>query len=130
MHELLIQGDAIYQMMQVTGEEGISIEDFVTWQKATLVDMVFLQQDAFDDVDASMPLDRQLESFQLVKKLIQQAYRFEHKDAARQMFTQITGLYKNLNYSPRTSPEYERYAREIEALAQEFSTSSKMVEKG
>ena len=130
MHELLIQGDAIYQMMQVTGEEGISIEDFVTWQKATLVDMVFLQQDAFDHVDASMPLDRQLESFQLVKKLIQQAYRFEHKDAARQMFTQITGLYKNLNYSPRTSPEYERYSREIEALAQEFSTSSKMVEEG
>ena len=130
MHELLVQGDAIYQMMQVTGEEGISIEDFVTWQKATLVDMVFLQQDAFDHVDASMPLDRQLESFQLVKKLIQQAYRFEHKDAARQMFTQITGLYKNLNYSPRTSPEYERYAREIEALAQGFSTSSKMVEEG
>jgi V/A-type H+-transporting ATPase subunit A len=121
MHELLIQGDAIYQMMQVTGEEGISIEDFVTWQKATLVDLVFLQQDAFDDVDASMPLDRQLESFQLVKKLIQQAYRFEDKDAARQMFTQITGLYKNLNYSPRTSPEYERYAREIEDLAREFS---------
>ncbi len=121
MHELLIQGDAIYQMMQVTGEEGISIEDFVTWQKATLVDMVFLQQDAFDQVDASMPLDRQLESFKMVKKLIQQAYRFEHKDMARQMFTQITGLYKNLNYSPKTSPEYERYAREIEALAQEFS---------
>lgn len=123
MHELFVQGDAIYQMMQVTGEEGISIEDFVTWQKATLVDMVFLQQDAFDDVDASMPLDRQLESFQLVKKLTQQAYGFEDKDSARQMFTQITGLYKNLNYSPRTSPEYERYAREIEALALKFSVN-------
>ena len=123
MHELLVQGDAIYQMMQVTGEEGISIEDFVTWQKATLVDIVFLQQDAFDDVDASMPLDRQLESFQLVKKLIQQAYQFEDKDAARQMFTQITGLYKNLNYSPRTSPDYDRYVREIEALALKFTVN-------
>ena len=123
MHELFAQGDAIYQMMQVTGEEGISIEDFITWQKATLVDMVFLQQDAFDLVDASMPLDRQLESFQLVKKLTQQVYRFEDKDSARQMFTQITGLYKNLNYSPRSSPEYERYTREIEALALKFSVN-------
>ena len=123
MHELFVQGDAIYQMMQVTGEEGISIEDFITWQKATLVDMVFLQQDAFDLVDASMPLDRQLESFQLVKKLTQQMYRFEDKDSARQLFTQITGLYKNLNYSPRSSPEYERYTREIEALALKFSVN-------
>lgn len=125
MHELLVQGDAIYQMMQVTGEEGISLEDFIKWQKATLVDMVFLQQDAFDEVDASMPLDRQVESFQLVKNLTQQAYRFEDKDAARQTFTQITGLYKNLNYSPRTSPEYERYRLEIEELAQKFSITAK-----
>jgi V/A-type H+/Na+-transporting ATPase subunit A len=123
VHELLVKGDNIYQMMQVTGEEGISLEDFIQWQKATLVDMVFLQQDAFDEVDASMPLDRQLESFQLVKKLIQQAYRFENKDVARQTFTTITGLYKNLNYSPRTSPEYERYHREIEALSQKFSVN-------
>ena len=85
--------------------------------------MVFLQQDAFDLVDASMPLDRQLESFQLVKKLTQQMYRFEDKDSARQMFTQITGLYKNLNYSPRSSPEYQRYTREIEALALKFSVN-------
>lgn len=123
MHELLVKGDAIYQMMQVTGEEGISLEDFIKWQKATLVDMVFLQQDAFDGVDASMPLDRQLESFKMVKKLIQQAYRFEDKDTARQTFTTITGLYKNLNYSPRASPEYERYHREIEELAQKFSVN-------
>ena len=121
MHELLVKGDTIYQMMQVTGEEGISLEDFIEWQKAALVDMVFLQQDAFDEVDASMPLDRQLESFKMVQKLVQQTYRFEDKDMVRQTFTTITGLYKNLNYSPRTSPEYERYAREIEALAQKFS---------
>ena len=77
MHELLVQGDGIYQMMQVTGEEGISLEDFIRWQKATLVDMVFLQQDAFDQVDAAMPLDRQLDSFRLVKKLIDQPYAFD-----------------------------------------------------
>ena len=120
MQGLLVQGDSIYQMMQVTGEEGISLEDFITWQKATLVDMVFLQQDAFDEVDAAMSLDRQLQSFKLVKKLTDQSYGFEDKESARQMFTKITGLFKNLNYSPETSPEYERYSREIEDLARKF----------
>jgi len=123
MHELLVQGDDIYQMMQVTGEEGISIEDFILWQKATLLDMVFLQQDAYDEVDVSMPLNRQLESFKLVKKLTEQRYGFDDKESAREMFTKITGLYKNLNYSPTGSPEYERYFREIEGLAQKFSVS-------
>ncbi|MCF8129647.1 MAG: V-type ATP synthase subunit A [Deltaproteobacteria bacterium] len=123
MQDLLVQGDDIYQMMQVTGEEGISIEDFILWQKATLLDMVFLQQDAYDEVDVSMPLDRQLESFKLIKKLTEQRYVFDDKESARQMFTKITGLYKNLNYSPTESPEYERYFQEIEGLAQKFSVS-------
>ena len=124
MHGLLVEGDGIYQMMQVTGEEGISLEDFIKWQKATLVDMVFLQQDAFDPVDAAMPLDRQLQSFKLVKELTEQSYGFEDKESARRMFTKITGLFKNLNYSPEASPEYERYTREITNLAQDFSSEA------
>lgn len=47
MQEMLIKGDSIYQMMQVTGEEGITIEDYTDWQKALIIDMVYLQQDAF-----------------------------------------------------------------------------------
>jgi V/A-type H+-transporting ATPase subunit A len=121
MQDLLVQGDDIYQMMQVTGEEGITLEDFIKWQKATLLDMVFLQQDAYDEVDVSMPLERQLESFKLVKRLTDQRYNFDDKESARQMFTKITGLYRNLNYSPTGSPEYERYFREIEGLAQKYA---------
>ena len=121
MQELLHQGDSIYQMMQVTGEEGVSIEDYVIWQKATLLDMVFLQQDAFDEVDESMPLTRQYESFQLIKDLIQRDYQFKDKEEARNMFTQLAGLYKNLNYSPAESQEYQGYQKEIKDLAAEYS---------
>jgi V/A-type H+-transporting ATPase subunit A len=117
---LLDQGETVYQMMQVTGEEGISMEDYLVWQKATLLDMVYLQQDAFDAVDASMSRERQKESFSLLKKLIQQNYRFKDKTEAHDFFTRITGLYKNLNYSPEASPTYKRYSEEIEALAAEY----------
>ena len=121
MRELLVRGDSIYQMMQVTGEEGITIEDFVIWQKSMLLDMVFLQQDAFDDVDASMSLERQQKSFHLLKGLIEKDYRFKDKDEARDFFTRITGAYKNLNYSPENSQDYERYRQEIEGLVTEYS---------
>jgi V/A-type H+-transporting ATPase subunit A len=117
MVDLLHKGNAVYQMMQVTGEEGISMEDYLLWQKATLLDMVYLQQDAFDDVDVSMSRTRQQESFKLLKTLIDQNYQFKDKDEAHGFFTRMTGLYKNLNYSPQESPEYKRYINEIQTLA-------------
>ena len=117
LRELLFEGDSINRMMQVTGEEGISIEDYVKWQKSVLLDMVYLQQDAFDKVDASMSRERQVESFRFLKDLIDNNYDFADRDQARNFFTQITSLYKNWNYSAPDSPEYERYRSEITQLA-------------
>lgn len=120
MHGKLHRGDAIYQMMQVTGEEGITIEDYVEWQKATLIDMVFLQQDAFDEVDISVPRDRQEESFGLLKDLITREYTFKDKNECREFFTKITGDYKNFNYSPTDSPAYKNYLKGMREEADKY----------
>jgi V/A-type H+-transporting ATPase subunit A len=122
MHELLFEGDSIYRMMQVTGEEGISLEDYVKWQKSVLLDMVFLQQDAFDQVDASMPRQRQAESFRFLKSLIDNNYDFTERESARDFFTRLTSLYKNWNYCAPDTGGYERYRREISELAEQHKT--------
>ncbi len=118
MHDLLHAGDAIYQMMQVTGEEGISLDDYVRWQKSMLLDMVYLQQDAFDEVDVSMSRERQVESFRTLVGLIDIEYAFADKDDTREFFTKLTGLYKNWNYSPPESAAYERFRKELAELAE------------
>ncbi|MEM6429098.1 MAG: V-type ATP synthase subunit A [Deinococcota bacterium] len=122
VREMLERGETIYQMMQVTGEEGITLDDYVDWQKASLLDRVYLQQDAFDDVDVSTPLTRQQESFNDLLELMQRTYTFADKDSARTYFTEITSLYQNLNYSSPESPEYDRYKGEITALAARYSS--------
>jgi V/A-type H+-transporting ATPase subunit A len=119
MQEMLIKGDSIYQMMQVTGEEGITNEDYTDWQKAVVIDMVYLQQDAYDAVDISMPRERQIESFNLLKNVVNKPYNFKSKDQSREFFTQVTNLYKNLNYSPYGSPEYTDYKQKIINLLDE-----------
>ncbi|MEO0459888.1 MAG: V-type ATP synthase subunit A [Myxococcota bacterium] len=121
---LLERGDSIEQMLEVTGEEGVSIDDFTTHQKALFVDMVFLQQDAFDDVDASMPQDRQVESLRFVADLASRSYRFETTDEAREVFGRLTNLYKNLNYARRDSTQYTELDASIRALADRYSTAS------
>jgi V/A-type H+-transporting ATPase subunit A len=103
-------------MMQVTGEEGVTLEDYVTYQKALLLDMVYLQQDAYDPVDVSVPLERQKAVFTLVRGLIQRDYPFQGKDEARSFFTQLTGLLKNLNYTPQDTQEYTAYQAQIDDL--------------
>jgi V/A-type H+-transporting ATPase subunit A len=118
--QLLRQGDSIYQMMQVTGEEGVTLEDFVTYQKSLFVDMVYLQQDAFDAVDVSMSVERQQESFALVQTLINRDYRFPDKNQARDYFTRLTGLYKNLNYARRDSEQYTKLLAQIEQLERQY----------
>ena len=131
LHELLFEGDSIYRMMQVTGEEGISLEDYVKWQKSVLLDMVFLQQDAFDEVDASMSRQRQAESFRFLKGLIDNTYNFSDRESARDFFTQLTSLYKNWNYSAPGTVAYERYHREINTLAEKHKafTESRSAER-
>lgn len=119
MIALLQKGDEIYQMMKVTGEEGITLDDFITWQKSVLLDMVYLQQDAFDEVDAAMSREKQQESFSLLKRIIQKEYNFKDKEEARTYFINLTGYYKNLNYTQESSPEYKELKEKILLMIEE-----------
>ncbi|MGI9276360.1 MAG: V-type ATP synthase subunit A [Endozoicomonas sp.] len=125
MQQLLVRGDSINQMMQVTGEEGVTLEDYVTFQKSFLLDMVYLQQDAFDDVDSNCPLTRQKACFELVVSLIRQSYNFADKEVAREYFVKLTGLFKNLNYAHDGSPEYNSYLQKIEELRSQFASAAR-----
>ena len=122
--KLLRKGDEISQMIQVTGEEGVSTEDFVIHQQALFLDMVYLQQDAFDPVDLAVPLKRQQESLNTIVNLVNTDYHFTDNDAARDYFTKLTGLFKNLNYSPGNSNEYKEYSEKIEALRKSVMQSN------
>jgi V/A-type H+-transporting ATPase subunit A len=117
LQELLVRGDAVQQMMQVTGEEGVTTEDYVVYQKAQFLDMVYLQQDAYDKVDASVSLERQRLAFTKVHALVSRDYALDDKAAAREYFTRLTGLFKNFNYAAPDSPEYQRLLQEIDALS-------------
>jgi len=110
------KGDEVLKMMQVTGEEGVTLEDYIVFQKSVLLDMVYLQQDAFDDVDASVPLDRQKHLFLHLVQIIRSDFNFSNKDDVRGFFTKLIGLFKNLNYSKETSTEYQNIQKEIENL--------------
>ena len=116
MQELLKHGDSIYQMIQVAGEEGITLKDFVIYQEAQFLDMVYLQQDAYDEVDVAVPIKRQRENFRLILELVSADYKFASQNQARDYFTRLTGLFKNLNYARSESAEYKELLAKIDQL--------------
>jgi len=116
MTKLLHDGDSVQQMMQVTGEEGISIDDFLVYHKAAFLDMVYLQQDAFDPVDVSAPVERQQELFRMILAIADQDFSFDDKKQIREFFTRLTGLFKNLNYAEWKSDRYQSLQKEIQEL--------------
>jgi V/A-type H+-transporting ATPase subunit A len=118
MLALLKQGDDIYQMIQVAGEEGITLDDFVVYQEAQFLDMVYLQQDAFDAVDVAVPIRRQRDNFRKIIELVSADYQFSGRDDVREYFTRLTGLFRNLNYARPESAEYADLSAKIDRLYQ------------
>jgi V/A-type H+-transporting ATPase subunit A len=116
MLELLERGNEIQQMIQVTGEEGITLDDFVTHQAALFLDMVYLQQDAFDPVDQAVSPERQRAQFDRVYAACTRRYAFADRAEARAHFTRLTELFRNLNYAGQGSQEEARLLEEIAAL--------------
>ena len=123
MHSLIVTGESINQMMQVTGEEGVTLGDYVTFQKALFLDMVYLQQDAFDKIDAACPMERQRFCFNLIVDMARREFTFADKTEARNFFVKLTGLFKNLNYAHYDSNEYKDYIAKIKELRDQFSTA-------
>jgi len=100
-------------MMEVAGEEGISLEDYVLLQKALLVDRVFLQQDAYDPVDVSTPVERQHALLALLWSAFERKFDFTEREQAREFFARLGVSFRALNSSVWDSPDYRQQHDQI-----------------
>ncbi len=121
---LLAKGEQVSQMMQVTGEEGVTVEDYITQQKALFVDMIYLQQDAFDDIDACVPIKRQVLTFGLMYDVVSGDLDLTAKPDIRSYFTKLTGLFKNWHYAADGTPEYTKLLGDIRAAMGDMSKAA------
>ncbi|MDQ7798829.1 MAG: V-type ATP synthase subunit A [Candidatus Edwardsbacteria bacterium] len=115
-HQLMADGNAVRQMMLVVGEEGISLDDLVTYQKSEIVDATCLQQDSFDPVDRATPRQRQIEDFLLLTEMVRHRFDFDNKQQARDQMTRLQNLFFQMKYSPYQGEKYLGYRREIGAM--------------
>lgn len=116
--KILREGDEIGKRMEVVGEEGISLQDMITYLKSELYEFSYLQQNAFDKEDAYCPLQRQIPLFKLIYQIYETHFTFDSHDAARAFFLELQNEIKNMNFMPFKSARYEEVFHRIENKVQ------------
>ncbi len=121
---ILAAGVDVNNMMKVVGEEGTSIEDFITYLKSEYLDAVYLQQDAYHDIDAACTGDRQKYVFDKVYSILKTPMSFDEKDVARTFFLKLTQVTKDWNRVAMDSQEFKEIEANITASVKEVATNA------
>lgn len=119
LRAILRRGNEVLQMTKVVGEEGTAMADFLVYLKSELLDSVYLQQDAFHEIDAAVPVARQREVFSLLEKIIDSAVTFETKDDARRFFLSLTQSFKDWHQTTFNTEDYKNLRAKIETTLED-----------
>ncbi len=116
---LLRKGNEVGQMMKVVGEEGTSLADFTDYLKSEFLDTVYLQQNAFSDVDAATPEERQKVMFGVVEKALFTDYKFTEKDETRKFFMGLQQAFIDWNNVKSEDAAFTTDREKLEKMIEE-----------
>lgn len=108
-HEMLKKSNEVAQMMKVIGEEGTTISDYIDYLKGEFFDFVYLQQNAFDEVDEATGRERQAHVFGFIYENVLKAdLDLPDKGAALGFFHKLRQQFRTWNSAPWKSREFAR----------------------
>ena len=119
----LQRGKEISEQINILGDDGVPVEYHVTFWKSELIDFVILQQDAFDEIDAVTPLERQEEIMNLVIDICHTEFKFDIFNEVMDYFKRLINLGKQMNYAPFKSEKYYDYKNQMLDMVKERAIS-------
>ncbi len=115
----LLRGKEIAEQINILGDDGVPVEYHVIFWKSEVIDYVILQQDAFDEVDAVTPMERQEDILNIVVDICRTEYKFDGFLEVMDYFKKLINLCKQMNYAEFKSEKFEDYKRQIHAMVEE-----------
>ena len=116
---ILHHGDEIGSMMKVVGEEGTTLEDYITYLKSEMLDAVYLQQNSFDLVEANCGKMRQRYVTDKLVCILGSDYALQSKDDARSYFNRMRQRFIDWNYTEFESDGFTKAESAIDELYRE-----------
>ena len=119
----LLRGKEISEQINILGDDGVPVDYHVTFWKSELIDFIVLQQDAFDEIDAVTPMERQVTIVDRVIDICHTEFKFDHFLDVIEYFKKVINLCKQMNYQPFESDKYFEYEKQLKELLAERKTA-------
>ena len=115
---IVLRGKEANEQINILGDDGVPIEYHDRFWKSELIDFVILQQDAFDNIDANTPMERQKYMYRAVLDICEKKFDYAGFEDCAEFFKGLINLFRQMNYSEFESERFEGYRRQVqEAVA-------------
>ena len=85
----LQRGKEIAEQINILGDDGVPVEYHVIFWKSELIDFVILQQDAFDEIDAVTPMERQEDILNMIIDICHTEFDFDNFNEVMDYFVEV-----------------------------------------
>ena len=109
----ILRGKEAYEQINILGDDGVPMEYHSRYWKSELIDFIILQQDAFDSIDCSTPLDRQEFMLNKVLEVCDAPMDFEGFEECAAHYKNVINIMRQMNYSVFKSAEFENYLEQL-----------------
>ena len=107
------RGREMADQINILGDDGVPMSYHEAFWKSELIDFAFLQQDAFDAIDALTPLERQKFMLDLILALCDKPFEFEDFDQCRNFFKDIINTLRQMNYTEFKGDKFNAYEQQL-----------------
>lgn len=110
---IIKRGKEAYEQINILGDDGVPMEYHERYWKSELIDFIILQQDAFDEIDASCPMERQEFMLSKVMEICDRTFGFENFEECSAYFKEIINIMRQMNYSEFRSDKFNGYLEQL-----------------
>lgn len=113
---LVRRGKEMADQINILGDDGVPMSYHESFWKSELIDFAFLQQDAFDAIDAVSSMDRQKYMLDLILGICDKTFDFDNFESCRSFFKQLINILKQMNYSEYQGDKFKEYQQQLAKL--------------
>jgi V/A-type H+-transporting ATPase subunit A len=110
---IALRGKEAYDQINILGDDGVPIDYHTRYWKSELLDFIILQQDAYDKIDQSTPLERQKMMYELVIDICNTDFEFDGFEECGNFYKKIINIMRQMNYSEYKSKEFNNYLEQL-----------------
>ncbi len=110
----ILRGKEAYEQINILGDDGVPMEYHNRYWKSELIDFIILQQDAFDSIDCSTPMDRQEFMLNKVLEVCDAPIDFEGFEECAAHYKNVINIMRQMNYSEFGSDDFKKYLAQLD----------------